>query len=270
MVANLLTLGNAVCGFVAVVLVGCGARPDQPLHPEFKTAAWLILLGMAFDVLDGRVARTSRTTSDLGAQLDSFADLVTFGVAPAVLVFRMHQVLPAWSAWPWLLWCLSTAYFVGAVLRLARFTVENAPDESAHLCFKGLPSPGAAGTIAALVVFYFYVKEFKQRELSLIAAWKEPLERVADVIPVFLPFVVGILGYLMVSNRLRYLHVAGQIFTGRSSDMLIYVIFGLLLAALFPEVTLPLLFLAYLASAPIHLLVQTVRRRKAVPGADPE
>jgi CDP-diacylglycerol---serine O-phosphatidyltransferase len=273
MVANLLTMGNAVCGFVAIVVIGCGGKPDQALNYEFKQAAWLIIIGMAFDVLDGRVARTTKTTSELGAQLDSLADLVTFGVAPAVLVFRMHLILPEWHVWRWLLWCLSVAYFLGAVLRLARFTVETAPDETAHLCFKGLPSPGAAGTIASLVIFYFYLKEFTQRELKMIGDWMPHLHQtataIADAVPAFLPFVAGLLGYLMVSNRLRYIHVAGSIVSRRTFDAFVYTIFGLIILAIIPEVTLPLLFLVYLLSAPVKLLIEAIARRKVSPGAGP-
>ena len=262
MVANLLTLGNAVCGFVAVVLIGSGGKPAETLHLEFKTAAWLIIFGMVFDVLDGRVARSTKTTTDIGAQLDSLADAVTFGLAPAVLVFRMHMILPEWNLWRWMLWCLSLAYFLGAVLRLARFTAETEDDEASHLCFKGLPSPGAAGVIASCVVLYFYIKEFKQKELTLLLPWQSSLERVADTIPIFLPFLAGLLGYLMVSNRLRYFHVAGRLVTRHGFDALVYVIFGVILVAIFPEVILPLLFFGYLFSGPVKLVVSQLTKGK--------
>src|SRR5688572_29747286 len=95
---NLCTLGNGVCGFAALIMTykagniipGAGAEFGQVVgtfqRPElFATAAWLILLGMVFDVFDGKLARLSGSTSDLGAQLDSLCDLVTFGLVPAVL-----------------------------------------------------------------------------------------------------------------------------------------------------------------------------------------
>ena len=275
MVANLLTMSNAVCGFVAIVLVGCGAKPDEQCHLELKMAAWLIIFGMIFDVLDGRVARSTKTTSDLGAQLDSLADLVTFGVAPAVLVFRMHQILPEWNMWRWLLWGLSLAYFLGAVLRLARFTAETGPEEADHLCFKGLPSPGAAGVIASWVVFYFYLQQFEKPELKwLVKTFGEgvqtQLTAFADWIPFFLPFVASIVGYAMVSTQLRYVHVAGKLVTRRTFDAFVYVTFGILLLVVFTEIILPCLFFAYLISAPILLVFDKIRGRKARSSADPE
>ncbi len=271
MVANLLTIGNAVCGFVAVVLAGGlgtagkflqSGGADEPLHLELKTAAWLIIFGMIFDVLDGRVARSTRSSTDLGAQLDSLADVVTFGVAPAVLVFRMCQIPAPWKMWPWVLWCLVVAYFLGAVLRLARFTAESTPDESSHLCFKGLPSPGAAGVVASLAIFYFYLKQFKQIELKLLEGYHDQIEAFADYVPSLLPFVAGIVGYLMVSNRLRYMHVAGYLVSRRTFDAFAYVTFGLILIALFPEIILPCLFFAYLLSAPMKLIIESLPWRK--------
>jgi len=263
MVANLLTLGNAVCGFIAIVFAGGGTPGADTLHLEFKKAAWLIIFGMFFDVLDGRVARTTRSSTDLGAALDSLADVVTFGVAPAVLVFRMHTTLPQWSMWRWMLWCLSIAYFLGAVLRLARFTAETSDQEADHMCFKGLPSPGAAGMISSFVILYFYLMEFKQRELALLQPWETQLQALASWIPAFLPFMAGFLGYLMVSNRLRYVHVGGYLVNRRGFDSLVYVIFGLIVLAIFPEVFLPILFVAYLLSAPLRFAFQNIPKKKA-------
>jgi CDP-diacylglycerol---serine O-phosphatidyltransferase len=273
MIANLLTLGNAVCGFIAIALIASGGPPGDVLPLQIKWAAWLIFLGMVFDMLDGRVARSTGTTSELGAQLDTLADMVTFGAAPAIIVLQMHR-LPA--PWPghlpdWILWCLCTAYFLGAVLRLARFTVENVPDESAHMCFKGIPSPGAAGMVASLTVFYFYLKEFTQLELNKwLPAWKAPLQAFADVIPGVLPAVALLLGYTMVSNRLRYTHVVSRFLSRRGFDAFAYVTFGLVVLLALPEITLPTLFLVYLLSSPVGLVIESLRARKAASLAGPK
>ncbi len=97
-IPNLITIGNAVCGFVALSLIA-GMRIDEAgvENPEniakLAKAAWFILLGMVFDVFDGRVARMTGGTSSLGAQLDSLSDLVTFGIAPAGLVVATHRMV---------------------------------------------------------------------------------------------------------------------------------------------------------------------------------
>lgn len=271
MIANLLTLGNAVCGFIAIALIASGPRASEGLPIELKWAAWLIFLGMVFDMLDGRIARSTGTTTELGAQLDTLADMITFGAAPAIVILQMHKLPDAWP-WHlpnWTLWCLSIAYFLGAVLRLARFTVENVPDESAHLCFKGIPTPGAAGMVASLTVFYFYLKDFKQPELVkwLPAGWKEPLQASADVIPGILPVLALVLGYTMVSNRLRYMHVVSRFLSRRTFDAFAYVTFGLVLLVALPEITLPAVFLVYLLSSPAQHLAERLRARKAAPVA---
>lgn len=97
---TLLTLGNLVCGFFAIVIA---ARVDRPTEMDFNTwnimdaqnlmhSGWLIFLAMVFDGLDGYVARLSKTASDFGAQLDSLCDVVTFGIAPAFLLVKICPI----------------------------------------------------------------------------------------------------------------------------------------------------------------------------------
>lgn len=266
MIANLLTIGNGVCGFAAVALVNLAhVSGGQIGNPHYlKAAAWLILLGMVFDVFDGKVARATGAANDLGAQLDSLCDLVTFGVAPAALVLTfnlgMRPEIPdrLWERWEWVVWCFSIAYFLGVVLRLARFNVEHDPDLSAHLCFKGLPSPAAAGTIASLVVFYFYVVEARQPELKWLAnmTGAEVFQRISGGFGVYIPFILPpvalLLGYAMVSSRLRYRHLGNWIFVRRQTfDFLVLVIFvGILAVAIVPELILAIVFPCYVVATP--------------------
>jgi len=168
---NLVTVGNGVCGFAALtwlfkVQVVGGEDGTLVFNNAgyFATAAWLVLLGMVFDVFDGKVARMSGGSSALGAQLDSLCDLVTFGLVPAVMMLRLSMVSSEW--WQRVVWFFSLAYFLGATLRLARFTAENEPEESAHVAFKGLPSPGAAGCVASLVLFFSISPRSKRESLS--------------------------------------------------------------------------------------------------------
>ena len=171
--ANLLTIGNGVCGFAALVELSKIVEPQAAETIQSNTkhqliAGYLILLGMLFDAFDGKVARMVKGSTELGAQLDSLCDLVTFGVVPAFMIVQMN--LGGDPRWVHMVWFLSLAYFLGALLRLARFNVENSPEEDAHLCFKGLPSPAAAGCVASLVIFQAYVLQARQAEFGWFSA----------------------------------------------------------------------------------------------------
>src|SRR5687767_1434892 len=151
---TLLTLGNGVCGFVAITFAS-KIDIDRPSAltdvTNFLWAGWFILFAMIFDMLDGYVARLSKTASDFGGELDSLCDAVSFGAAPAFLLLKlgpgwdqrfMHQALAG----------IAALYLACTVLRLARFNVDNSSEASSHKRFRGLPSPGAAGCLASLAI----------------------------------------------------------------------------------------------------------------------
>ena len=257
LLANLLTVGNGICGFAAIILlmkVEVRADTGGFANPQnFSAAAWLVLLGMVFDVFDGRLARLAKGTTELGTQLDSFCDLITFGLAPAVLIVQLNAVSP--QSWQHVVWFFSLAYFLGALLRLARFNVENSPDENAHLAFKGLPTPAAAGCIASLVIFQRYVTEFEKAELTFLARFldEQLLKAWVSYITQALPFLGLFLGFNMVWTRLKFEHVGSKLFRRvQSFDVLIYLIFGAVLLAIVPEMVLPLAFLGYLLWTPLN------------------
>lgn len=137
---NILTLGNVYCGFWSIVVTATSPR-DQ-----LSVAAAAVLLGGVLDLFDGRLARLTHTQSRFGMELDSLADLVTFGVAPALLLYRGFLESAGMVG-------LTMAFlFVAAVvIRLARFNAL-ASDESAGTAFVGLPSPVAAGTVCSLLL----------------------------------------------------------------------------------------------------------------------
>lgn len=142
---NLFTLSSVFCGFYAVVLCA-----SNPVEDDFYRAALLIIYAMFFDTIDGRVARLTKTQSAFGVEIDSLADVVSFGVAPAVLVYT---------------WALSPLGFLGVVasfmyvacgaIRLARFnvmvTVSDGKPKKPSKYFSGLPIPGAAGILVSMV-----------------------------------------------------------------------------------------------------------------------
>ena len=278
LLANLLTVGNGICGFAAVVKlsevrVAEGGGFENP--ENFTVAAFLVLLGMVFDVFDGKVARMSKGGSELGAQLDSFCDLITFGLVPAFMIVQLNLAGPDLGntgRWQSGVWFFSLAYFLGALMRLARFNVENSPDESAHLCFKGLPSPGAAGCVASLVLFQRYVLKFEAVELQWVArvVQEDSLKSFAEGITLFLPFLGLLLGFSMVSSKLKFDHVGTQLFArGHSFDFFACVVFGLVLLAIVPEVVLPFAFCGYLVWSPINTVWRrlTGKRKRSGPAA---
>jgi CDP-diacylglycerol--serine O-phosphatidyltransferase len=267
-IPNLVTVGNGICGFAALWLLSkadVSAASGGPPPAAFAQAAWLILLGMLFDVFDGKLARMAGGASALGAQLDSLSDLVTFGLVPAIMMLRVSTMADAPVWWQRAVWFFSLAYFLGALLRLARFTAENEPDEGAHLAFKGLPTPGAAGCVASLVIFYGYISEFRAKELEWVSSFISPdtLKHWVSHIPIILPCLGLVLGYTMVSNRLVFEHVGSRVFNRKHSfDFFVYLIFGAVLAAVLPEIVLPLLFLGYLVYTPSKMALARLRTRK--------
>jgi len=134
---SMFTLANLFCGWACVV---------HAMRGELITAAPFIGVAVVLDMLDGRIARMTGTTSDFGVQLDSLADLISFGMAPAVLAFQ-------WGLIPMgrLGWAVGFIYLTAAALRLARFNIQVNNDKR---YFIGLPSPAAAGLVAS-TVFYF-------------------------------------------------------------------------------------------------------------------
>jgi CDP-diacylglycerol--serine O-phosphatidyltransferase len=135
-VPSALTLGNLFCGLWAMVSASRG---------DFMTAAWLIVWAAIADTIDGRVARYTQTGSRFGEELDSLVDAISFGVAPAMIIY--HQFL-AGSQWGWV---ASFFYVTGAVIRLARFNVDQAGH--AKVSFHGLPSPSAGMLLATFYPF---------------------------------------------------------------------------------------------------------------------
>lgn len=267
-IPSLFTLGNAACGFAAIIQVA-----SLEFDPVARTilnpgnlvhAGWLILLAMVFDGLDGRIARMTKSAGQFGGELDSLCDAVTFGVAPGVLVAMANAQAISSPLLAKIGWLFGLAMACGAILRLARFNVENSPDDEAHLAFKGLPSPAAAGTIASLAVLQGFLRSDRT---VLSFANPETLRAIADGITVALPFVALAVGYLMVS-RIRYVHLPNRYLRGRKSVRKIaqIVFLVILVAAIVPEAGLAVGFLAYALSGPI---ATAIARGKGVPAAEP-
>ena len=155
---NLFTSAGLISGFYSVIAT---------LGHRYELAAIMILVAQACDVLDGRIARLTRSSSSFGEQYDSLADLVAFGVAPGILVYQWALV--PWGRWGWL---AATLYVTCGALRLARFNVQVGSVEKRH--FVGLPIPAAADVIATTVLLFYYfggAREPNKRILMLLVIY---------------------------------------------------------------------------------------------------
>ena len=150
---NLMTAGNLLCGFVAILHIVGRFQPDLD-HQRYHWAIGFILAACVFDALDGRLARMQGQSSDFGREFDSLADIVSFGIAPALLVHdivlqEFEQVVKYGG------WLIACVYLVCGAMRLARFNCLAARDhqdpEDAK-SFRGCPIPAAAGVIVSLTL----------------------------------------------------------------------------------------------------------------------
>ena len=235
---SLVTLMNGLCGFTAIIFAARGI--DTVWRPHmlpgfsmsyFALAGYMIFLGMVADVLDGHIARLSKSTSGFGAQLDSLCDVISFGVAPAFLMLKLVEAY--FSQLPFgrmntyferVVYFIAIIYAMCAVIRLARFNVENKEDGDSHPGFAGLPSPAAAGLVVSLVVFH---QDFLPK-ISENSGW---IFRIFEPAMIwFLPVITLAAGLLMVT-RIPYPHIVNRILRGkkRFSVFLLVLFTGLLI-----------------------------------------
>ena len=203
-----LTIGNMVCGLLAIAYVADSYRlmaSDQAAQASLRIewAGWLILLGMVFDGFDGRVARMVRSNPDFGGALDSLADLVTFGVAPAMVAKAIMEG-PLGFAEPKMTFLTAAFFAVCACLRLARYNAEHEEPGKAVTHFSGIPTPGAAGVVAGAAMVH-----------GTILGWLDPQVEWKVALAYILGFgMLTCLGLLMVS-RVPYVHFANRYLRGR-------------------------------------------------------
>lgn len=172
-VPSAFTLGNLFFGFWSIV---------SATHGNFLWAGWFIIFAGVLDTLDGRVARLSNTGTRFGAELDSLVDVISFGVAPALLMYFLEFSTAGRFGW-----VVCYFYVVAAAIRLARFNILSVPGGKTSAWFTGLPSPAAGMTLAA----YF---SFSQ------TSWYSQSLAYLNLQNFGLTFLVVVLGILMVSN----------------------------------------------------------------------
>ncbi|HEV3485955.1 MAG TPA: CDP-diacylglycerol--serine O-phosphatidyltransferase [Vicinamibacterales bacterium] len=232
---SMFTVANLFCGYACIVYSTQG---------DYDTAALLIGVAMVLDTLDGFVARLTKSSTAFGVELDSLADVISFGLAPAILAFT-------WGLWPLrrLGWAAGFIYVTATAMRLARFNIQTATATDKRY-FVGMPSPAAAAVIASTV--YLYPFGLQEREAALPAL-----------------AMVLVPAFLMVST-IRFRSVKAIDVGWRRSYLALFIAaVALALIASQPRVALVVLAYAYIASALIGWALTRWRSRRGdiVPAA---
>lgn len=228
---SLFTIGNMFCGWACVVF---------SMRGQFEVAAPFIGIAVVLDSLDGRIARMTNTTSAFGLQFDSLADVISFGIAPAVLAF-------AWGLADLgrVGWATGFLFVTAAAMRLARFNLQS-PTIADKRFFVGMPSPAAAGVVA-----------------STVYAWPYPLggypQSIAAVAVVLIPALL-----MVITLRFRSFKNINLGWMGSYTPIFAFAAF-IVLVATYPAVTLVSVAYGYLASAFIEFAVTRLRANRAVP-----
>ncbi|MBW1645262.1 MAG: CDP-diacylglycerol--serine O-phosphatidyltransferase [Deltaproteobacteria bacterium] len=219
---NLFTMGNLFCGFFAIISIFKG---------NFQLAATAIIVANVFDILDGKVARLMNATSRFGMEFDSLADLISFGMAPAILAYIWG--LSEYGRFGWL---AAFLFLACGALRLARFNVQ--VDTADKRYFTGLPIPAAASMVASTVMIFFQ------------------LGGSGTVRNIFILLLIYGLAFLMVSN-VKYHSFKDSLARDRApfQFLVMAVIFIVILVAE-PQITLFVLFALYVFSGPGEYLLQ--------------
>lgn len=236
---NLLTTGNLMCGFWSIVSV---------FQEQFYFAAVAILLASVFDAFDGKVAKLSRATSKFGMQYDSLADLVSFGIAPALLAF-------SWALRPYgkFGWLAAFTFVACGAIRLARYNVMASSGETKY--FKGVPIPVAAAMIALTILLYLRLVE---------TGW------IKDIVILVMIYV---LAFLMVSS-IRYFSFKELGLAKRKPiSSFVFVVLSLIVIVMEPVVVLSVFILFYVLSGPVSMLLawrkkRVLRRMEPIPEED--
>ncbi len=245
---NLFTTANVFWGFFAIV---------RSFEGRYLQAAFAIITASIFDLLDGRIARLTKTTSEFGIQYDSMADIISFALAPAMLMFTMSL-----KQYGRLGWTLCFLFFICGALRLARFNVQTKKLKDNN--FVGLPSPTAALVIATFIVFITELKEIR------LVGSLPFLNDVMDVFisdrfnTVFMLLAAPILGLLMVSP-IKYSSFKDlKLKNVRPFYILVWLVVALIILVLKYEIIGFLAFIVYTVSGPILYVFSAKYREPSI------
>jgi len=227
---NLVTTGSLFAGFYGIVAT---------MNGKYDIAAWFILISAVFDALDGKVARLTGTTSRFGVEYDSLADIVSFGVAPGLLMY-------SWALQPFgkFGWLAAFLYVVCGALRLARFNVQVNTVESRR--FVGLPIPAAAWMVASCVLIFYHL------------GGSGTIKKVSVVLLIY------ILAYLMVSNHSYNSFKDPELVKRQPFGFLVLAIILIIVIVAQPEIMLFSMASFYVVSGPATTVLKYFRRKQPV------
>ncbi|MDR3257013.1 MAG: CDP-diacylglycerol--serine O-phosphatidyltransferase [Endomicrobium sp.] len=230
-IPSLFTCGNMACGYLSIF---------SSINGNFTKAAWLLILSISFDMMDGRIARITKTTSEFGVQLDSLSDLVSFGLAPSVMMYQlvlntMDKIGVA----------IAVLFVLCSALRLAKFNVK-AQEGVVHKSFMGLPTPASAGLLISFVLSYELFVAGTGQSLTF-----KTIPVLMKNMPVFfkaMPIVMVVLSLLMVSNIPYLSFKKMDISKPKTFRFLILIVLLIWLVLTFPQNVIFILFALYAIS----------------------
>ncbi len=238
------TIANMFCGFYSIIL---------SIKGNFIKAAWLIILGVVFDGIDGAIARAKKIESFLGTELDSLADFITFCIAPIILLWQLIMYRFSTEG---IVVCF--LYIVSGGIRLARFNIANYNKEKSSLFIDGLPTPAAAGFLISLVFFMCIYSG----DLSISKTHVNFLFTIIPWLLNFLPGITLILSILMMT-KIRYPKVNIKITKRVSLKLFSLIIVIVLLILAYPETSIFLIFSIYILWGLFEYLYRVYRIRKS-------
>jgi len=241
---SLFTVGNMACGFYALLAVQEG---------EFVSAATAILCGMVFDALDGRVARLVKGETAFGIEFDSLSDFLTFGIAPAHMMYAF--ILKDYGAWGY---PMAFVFAMCGGLRLARFNAGVHSSGGSKTHFTGLPIPAGAGFLASFVLLYQIIEEGRPAH-----TWKFLMDQV-PMLYGLVPATVLILSFLMISTIPYPAFKQPRLFRPRSVWSLLGLAAATFLIVRYPQNTIFVVFLCYALLGPVGWLIGTIYRTLGV------
>lgn len=224
---NLFTSASLFCGFYSII---------ASFKEYFLSSAVAILIAVVFDGLDGRIARLTNTTSKFGAEYDSLADVISFGIAPALLVYSWS--LTIYGKWGWI---ASFLFVLCGALRLARYNIQIGIIESS--VFNGLPIPAAASVVATTVIFFDY-------------AGVE-----GHFYNLFTIFFVVVLSLLMISSVKYYSFKDMKLLSRKPFTVFFILVLLLIIIVAEPEIMFFILTLGYALSGPVWWLIKYDREQ---------
>ncbi|HVC09946.1 MAG TPA: CDP-diacylglycerol--serine O-phosphatidyltransferase [Elusimicrobiota bacterium] len=237
---SLFTLGNMACGFYALLSIQ---------REEFVPAATAILLGMVFDALDGRVARFVHGESTFGVEFDSLSDFLTFGIAPAHMMYAF--ILKDYGVWGY---PMAFVYALCGGLRLARFNAGVHDHIGSKTHFTGLPIPGGAGFLASFVLLYQIIEQGRPAR-----TWTFLMNQI-PALYALAPAMVLIIAFLMISTIPYPAFKKSSLLRPRSVWLPPLLVFAAAVIVVYPQNAIFLIFFAYVLLGPVGWLLGLARR----------